>query len=83
MITTNDKEFTSVVKDKNFMTPDINGYWISGNYICEVSHGRDFSNNLIYGVTVVNGETMQHEHDLSKMFTKRKDAFSYVKVLGA
>lgn len=83
MIATDSKEFTSVVKGKNFMTPDVSGYWISGNYICEVSHGRDFNNNLIYGVTVVNGETMQAEHDLSKMFHKRKDAFNYVKVLGA
>ena len=83
MIATDAKEFTSVIKGKNFMTPDVNGYFISGNYICEVSHGRGFDNELIYGVTVVNGETMKAEHDLSKMFNKRKDAYNYVKVLGA
>lgn len=82
MLKTNAKEFDSVVKGKNFMTPQILSHWISGDYICELSQGTDFDNNRIFGVTVVNGLEMTHNHELSKVFNSRKEAMLYIRMLG-
>lgn len=83
MMVSDGKYFKHVVKGANFMTPKLNGYFLSGDYECELTHGRGIDGELIYGVTVVNAETMKHEHGLSKMFHRRKDALNYIKAIGA
>lgn len=81
MIRTNSKEFKSVIKGKNLMTPDVLGYYISGNYIVELSQGTGFSGEQIYGVTVINGETMQREFDLDKCFDNKTNAIKHIEGL--
>lgn len=82
MIISDGKEFRQVVKGENFMTPKLSGYWQSGDYQCEVSRGTGIDGQKIYGVTVVNTDTMEHDHSLSKCFPNRQQALAYVKVLG-
>lgn len=81
MLKTDGTEFRSVVKGQNFITPVVNGYYISGNYICELSHGN-FLGDVLYGVTVVNGVTMQPDHDKSTSFNSRVEATDYIESLG-
>lgn len=82
MIASKGKEFQAVVKGENFMTPKVLSYWQSGDYQCELALGHGFDGSKLYGVTVVNTDTMQHEHSLSKCFEKRAQALAYIKVLG-
>ena len=82
MIKTTSKEFKSVVKGENFMTPMVMSYWISGDYIAELSQGDGFDGSGIFGVTVVNGETMTHDHEKSMSFADHKEALDYIKSLG-
>lgn len=67
---------------KNFMTPDILRYGKSKrDRAYELSSGRGFENDTIYGVTVVddkNGELVKR-HDLSTSFNTKEDAENYIK----
>lgn len=82
MIISDGTEFKELVKGENFMTPEVKGYWQSGNYQCELSYGTGIGGGKLYGVTVVNTEKMIRENDLSKVFEKRKEALAYINVLG-
>lgn len=82
MLKTTSTEFTSVVKGKNFITPTINGYFISGNYIVELSRGTDFEGNRVYGVTVVDSKTMTHDREKSQLCNSLAEANAYIKQLG-
>lgn len=82
MLVSDGVEFKQIVKGENFMTPQVKGYWQSGDYQCELSYGTGISGGKLYGVTVINTTTMQHEHSLSKVFESRKNALNYIKVLG-
>lgn len=82
MMVSDGNEFKQVVKGINFITPTVSGYWQSGDYQCELSRGTDFEGAKVYGVTVVNTDTMKPEHDLSKLFPKRGQALAYIKALG-
>lgn len=82
MLISDGKEFKSVVKGENFMTPQIKGYWQTGDYQCELSFGYGIGGGKLYGVTVVNTTTMTHESGLGKVFESRKEALAYINVLG-
>ncbi len=57
--------FRSIVKNKNFMTPDVVSFKRRGNYVFEIASG-EFMGKPIFGVTVVNVKELKHDHDLSK-----------------
>lgn len=82
MIKTDGEEFRAIVKGENFITPKILDYYVTGDYLCELSQGTDFDGNKVFGVTVANAETGKHEHGLSKLWETKKKAIAYIAVLG-
>lgn len=70
--------FRSVIKGRNIMTPQFVRYAETLNYIIELSTGTGFEGEPIYGVTVVNKHTGQHEFELSDMFYSREFAEAYI-----
>ena len=75
------REFRAVVKGSNFMTPDIMEYVWSGDFSIEISRGTGFSEQDIFGVSVVKGA--EHRTDLGKMFHSEAGAYKYAASLGA
>lgn len=65
------KAFCSVVKGTNFITPNIEGYYRVGKYVCELSYGTYCMSSFPVGVTVVNTETMEQEFDMSQAFFEK------------
>jgi hypothetical protein len=82
MLRTDGKEFKQVVKGKNPLTPEIMAYYTSGDYLVELSRGEGFGEGDVYGVTVVDSKTMQHNHNKSDMFYSRTGAVNYIKEIG-
>lgn len=80
MKTTARQIFKSVVSGKNFMTPNIKGYYkINDTSAIELTTGKGFTGNTLYGVTVVlNGE---HNNNLSQSFNTEYKAMDYIKTL--
>lgn len=73
-------DFTKYVKDKNLLTPNFIEYGRAGRFVYEITSGRGFNEEHIYGVTVV--ETgVGHLHDLSKCFYSLKAARDYASSL--
>ena len=66
---TNEELFTSVLKGRNFVTPKVISFERKGDYVCEVSHGRMFSNHIV-GVTVVNAVKKERAMEFDKSFTE-------------
>lgn len=62
----------------NFMTPTALGYYEAGKYGVELSTGGGFHGEPIYGVTVYDYEKESSDHELSRMFTSRKEADVYI-----
>jgi len=61
----------------NFRTPYIIGYrYIKNKYKVELSHGRGFTDNKIYGVTVRTVEEVRY--DLSKCLHSMKEVEEYL-----
>lgn len=75
------EDFLAVVPNSNFLTPHVLDYEFIGHYIVELSRGLDLDNQYIYGVTVVNNQTHQHEHELSRLFGSRRGAKYYINKL--
>jgi len=73
------QEFQSVLKGKNFMTPDILGYYKIKYGSVELSTGKGFSGGTMYGVTVVKEGI--HNHELSKCVHSKNEAIEYIKTL--
>jgi len=69
----------------NFITPNRIKLRKDGNYFIELSEGRGFNDNAIYGVSLIHwdGEkftTQGHKYsDRSKSFSDRKEAEDYYK----
>lgn len=76
----NAKEFTSIVKGENFMTPTVLGYYKKGKYAIELSSGKFLSGRL-YGVTVADTETKEHVNELCKSFETLKQAKEYMEAI--
>ena len=72
------KEFRTIIKGRNFMTPNILGYISIPNGIVELSEGTFVKTNL-FGVTVLKDDV--HRRDLSKSFNDWNDAIYYIKSL--
>jgi len=69
--------FTSVVKGKNFITPEVVRYQQQGDYAVELSKG-DFCNDTIYGVTVVHIPTERKVDKLCRSFYGYSEANDYI-----
>ena len=70
--------FREVVPNSNVITPHLVGYYNNGQYDMELTKGEGMSGTDVFGVTVVNTVTKEHEHDISKMFHSRKEAVNYM-----
>ena len=59
----------------NPMTPNIVGYYLSdnGKYMAELSYGRGFSGETVYGCTVGDAKTGEKLNELSTVVFSKKD----------
>lgn len=67
---------------KNFMTPYVIGYGvlsIDNHIVFELSQGKDFEENNIYGVTVTDGQT--RFFDDNRVFWEFTEAMKHIKAL--
>jgi hypothetical protein len=80
----------SLFKGSNFMTPDILRYGRSDEHgkgaagrvrFYELSTGRGFKGEPIFGVTVRDSDGNRFDPDLSKMFFSRRAAEDYIEEL--
>lgn len=71
--------FKKVVKGKNFMTPNVLGYYKIKNGAAELAKGEGITGNIMYGVTVVQDN--EHNHNLSQSFLSEWKAREYIKNL--
>jgi len=65
---------------KNFLTPNKIGYYLSdnGRYMAELSSGRGFSGETVYGCTVGDAKTGESLHDLSTVLDSKEDFETYL-----
>lgn len=68
--------FKNIVKGKNFMTPNVIGYYKIKNGAAELSKGEGFTGSMMYGVTVVKDN--EHNHELSQAFSSEWKAKEYI-----
>lgn len=68
---------------KNFITPTIVEFGQTGNFIFEISKGSGFSNDTIYGVTVLklNGKEVEKTDLSNGGFESLEKAREYAKAL--
>ena len=75
------REFTSIVKGENFMTPKVIKYLRIDDYVVEIAKG-EFLRKDIYGVSVVDTVNKKARHDLSEGgFRTLGDALEYANSL--
>lgn len=72
-------DFRSILKNNNFITPNILGYIQTNKGIAEISKGSKFLNLEMFGVTLVNGNKRCIK--LDKNFNSIEDVQKYVKEL--
>ena len=53
---------------RNIMTPKLIRYGHRGNYVYEVSQGTGMKNETIYGLTVINHNTLDSNAEYSGVF---------------
>ena len=70
--------FIEIVPSENFMTPDVIDYFLKENYAIELASGYGMEDNTIFGVTVANTSTGEHEHDMSMSFVSESLAMEYI-----
>ena len=73
--------FKTKFKDNNIMTPDVIGYGNRGKYAYELSTGEGFGGETIYGITVIDIYTQEHNHDLSGMYPSMEKVSLALKLL--
>lgn len=77
--------FARAIKGKNFMTPTvIEIEWTGGKrHVYELSEGTGLDGSDIYGVTVVRveGNSCEHEKEMSQMFGSKSEARKYIRSL--
>lgn len=80
------RDFRTLVKGANFMTPYLRGYAFGVNIICEVTTGTDFDRRTMWGVTVVrydeNGKPYR-DNKSSQPFQTFTEAREHCETLGA
>lgn len=62
---------------KNFMTNQVIEYIDTPRYLVELSQGRGFHDNDIFGVSVATQDG-ERDHDLSHMYGSEQDARAYI-----
>lgn len=83
------EQFRKLVKGGNPLTPNVIDYVKVGKYICEISQDRytPAYDERIVGVTVLDMEKGEIDHDLSQAFCDKKidlakaEAYKYVETL--
>lgn len=65
----------------NFMTPHVITYGKKGKYLYEISNGSLWTNDMLYGVTVLLLDGTRQKH-LNKCFRHQSHVISYAKNLG-
>lgn len=63
--------------ERNFMTPNVERYGKAGRLLYELSSGRGFGRETIYGVTVIDVDGNKRS-DLSNCFATRDEAAEYI-----
>lgn len=76
-----DRIFSSVLPNKNFMTPNLEGYYDNEKYVIELSSGTDWDGDKHYGVTVVDAIEKKHLWELSKSTSNKDEAMNYINEL--
>lgn len=76
-----DRIFSSVLPNKNFMTPNLEGYYDNEKYVIELSSGTDWDGDKHYGVTVVDAIEKKHLWKLSKSTSDKDEAMNYINEL--
>lgn len=76
-----DRIFRSVLPNKNFMTPNLEGYYDNEKYVIELSSGTDWDGDKHYGVTVVDAIEKKHIRNLSNCFSSKDDAMNHINEL--
>lgn len=71
--------FTTIIKYKNLMTPDVIGYYETDNMVIELSSGRGITGETMYGVTVIKDG--KHSKDLCCAFYSKEKAIDYIEKL--
>lgn len=77
-VTTEGTFFRKIIPYKNIFTPEVLGYYRNMEFVMELSEGVDMDHKPMWGVTVVNIYTKEHEHGRSKLFRKKKQAVEYM-----
>jgi len=69
-------------KGRNFITPTVLGYWNHNDIYAELSTGRDFNDNVVFGCTFekLDGDKVVSLHDDSELLydTERFKAVEYI-----
>lgn len=77
--------FLEVLKNKNFITPDIIEYFRNDYYAIELSSGYGMNRNTVYGVTVLEKKDEKWirtlDKDLSGCFLSEQEARKYITLL--
>lgn len=71
-------KFRKVLPHKNFMTPTVMSFRQKGDYIIELSKGEGINGRDLFGVTVVNMHTKEHEHEMSTCFQSYEACNEYI-----
>lgn len=64
--------------EPNFLTPNIESHGKSGEYLWELSYGRGFSDNTIWGVTVLTKAGKKTSGISQGGFSTRGEAVDYI-----
>ena len=76
------KEAFAALGGTNFMTPSIIRYQdLDNGMLVELSKGRGFDNDPIFGVTVIDA-TGHQDHEASDMFHSQEEADKHILILG-
>ncbi len=64
-------------KNKNWLTPDIEGYFKTGKLVVELASG-EFMGEILYGATFKDTDTNQTDYDQSSSFNDKEEALQYI-----
>lgn len=73
--------YANIFKGKNFMTPDIITYGKKGKFYYELSEGRGFNHEPIFGVTIRDENGERFDPDRSKLCHSLTEAKNYIECL--
>ena len=68
-------------KGRNFITPNVQGYYQVGKFIVELSTGKGIFTDKLYGCTVANITTGKNSDALSTCFSSLSDVENHIAIL--